>query len=498
MIVRRGLHRTDEIAIADAAMATLGVVVLLMVVFMAIAAKSRPRTSDCDTLAPGEIPAKVRELNAWMSEQKSLTDRLRRSLDPQCAGLPDPAGHGDPSTVSPLAGLCLTHQTAVVDAAGTGTAAIDALIAARSGAEARLLQCAAKLGAACKTPADREISALASARKKRHEVLLNEARTLESRIPEGCETPRIPVEPPLYRMADEGGLCPESVESVSQRAGVGTDAIAQALSRRDAAVERLAACETASNTRCKTLNAAERASLAARIRGRFSSVQDLVEKMKQDFRRVCPAIKPVAVEPVGTPVQNDFRGVCPADRDAVIEVSGVEDGASARLEAERSGYLAASYQCLAQQEQIVAARVLDAKYDDCKETPIETRPGAFFPEVARKIAEQLKEAPFNRIDVFGHADSRPVKDTCSAVTSAKDNMELSMRRGLQYRGALIKAFNDQPDHKGIADRLRTGDLRIYVIAVGDAEAHDSPVKPGGNDRKLEIRLVRDTGGVNPP
>lgn len=196
-----------------------------------------------------------------------------------------------------------------------------------------------------------------------------------------------------------------------------------------------------------------------------------------------------------------LAGYCSATVDAILDDMGDE---LARVEAERAATRTAVRSCLAQSPEIIKVSSKQLEFLSCK-TDFQEREGsgrmpdsaarAFFNDSADDVAAKVAEGRFNRIDIFGHTDQRPVRGQCAG---ARDNAHLSSLRAHEFRKWLLEAMQrggDAPaDTTALAARLASDEVRVYAIGVGDAQpiVRDATTNAEhAQNRRIELRLVRD-------
>jgi len=113
------------------------------------------------------------------------------------------------------------------------------------------------------------------------------------------------------------------------------------------------------------------------------------------------------------------------------------------------------------------------------------------------IVPKLKSNPeYNRIDIFGHTDSRPIRGECRENKATNNRVLSSLRVHTfldQLEAALKREKENSKDVCQIYERWKSGKLKIYAIGVGEKE----PIDGGKTDeaysknRRIEIRFGVD-------
>lgn len=81
-----GRDRSGEMVFADVAMAALGPIALLMVLFMIIAG----RAPECETLSPTDLEQRVEHMQGWIGDIKAVIALRQRRLAVDCPqAMPD-------------------------------------------------------------------------------------------------------------------------------------------------------------------------------------------------------------------------------------------------------------------------------------------------------------------------------------------------------------------------------------------------------------------------
>lgn len=192
-----------------------------------------------------------------------------------------------------------------------------------------------------------------------------------------------------------------------------------------------------------------------------------------------------------------LKGVCAQDAAKVLAAAHTSLNDIAGLLAQRQQLIGEAAVCRPSHEE-TTARVENLEFEVCAADSDED--DDFFLARAREIQDELSKHNYNRIDILGHADPSPINGYC-AVTfhladggtqdmNARDNEMLSMARAYSYRNRLLQILQNNPDFADIANRLHKRTLRIYAIAVADAEP---VVNDYAKSRRIETRFANDRG-----
>ncbi|MEN8218793.1 MAG: hypothetical protein ABFS56_20950 [Pseudomonadota bacterium] len=121
----------------------------------------------------------------------------------------------------------------------------------------------------------------------------------------------------------------------------------------------------------------------------------------------------------------------------------------------------------------------------------------FFDEITAKIVMNLFENPeYNRIDIFGHSDKRPINKGGCLKNGAKNNRQLSSFRVhafLDEIEGVLRRNQERAYFYQVVERLENFELKIYAIGVGEKE----PLDTGNSreayrkNRRIEIRFGVD-------
>jgi hypothetical protein len=121
----------------------------------------------------------------------------------------------------------------------------------------------------------------------------------------------------------------------------------------------------------------------------------------------------------------------------------------------------------------------------------------FFDKITADIVKRLIENPeYNRIDIFGHSDKRPIKKGGCPKNRAKNNRELSSFRVHAFLDEIenvLQQNQKRADFYQVLEKFKTNELKIYAIGVGEKEPLDigDSQKAYRKNRRIEIRFGID-------
>lgn len=389
---------TTDVAFADVAMAVLGPVLLLLLLFLLYGVRQSTPPA-CRALDPGGVKTAAAELSAWAKETRALL--AGAALDKRCGPPPLPPAGATGMTPAVLNGLCQPALDAVLTGAGLERASLQSLSARRAIYDRHAATCLASL--------------------------------------------------------------------------------------RD--------------NECRRLDAAGRTRAASELSAWLRQTQSLTARSRERMQRDCRTVLEAAPTDIPPPaVPPALVGLCAPDRDAVVTGAGTDAAFVETVERDQRESLARLRVCEPavdrvelKQEQLLFKACSTVFLDPVTKQPLsEQQIRAFFQTLATDMAARLSGNAFNRIDIFGHTDSRPIQS--GACEGAKDNPGLSSLRAHAFRRELEAAIKDDPAFATLRQRLENHDLRIYAIGVGEAEL---VVKNAASDsdhdrnRRIEIRFATD-------
>jgi len=266
---------------------------------------------------------------------------------------------------------------------------------------------------------------------------------------------------------------------------------------------------------CKQLNEQEMEKWALELR----EWVDKMEKIK--INKTLPTIacenfsSSKIYEINGTPIiPPSLYDLCPEDAMKVLEM--------AELNKEKLNQLMTDYQnamrdryhrlatniakCVKKPPEIFTVTSKEIEFKTCSTTfikPTTQKPMTmaekqeFFDKITADIVEMLIENPeYNRIDIFGHSDKRPIKKGGCLKNGAKNNRQLSSFRVHAFLDEIESVLRQNPkraDFSQVLNRFENLDLKIYAIGVGKKEPLDTGDSQEAyrKNRRIEIRFGID-------
>jgi len=517
---RRGSGRIDEVAFADVAMATLGPIVLLMLVFMGIAAKTLAETP-CERPEPEQVAALGETLKQWTEDLRGEVDGRRRIIAQRCERIPAPAVpvRGASGVPEPLANVCEPRRKEVFAAAGLDPEEVAGLMAARDLVSAEMALCLGQTQAPpCWRPRSAEVASLRDQLAAFSQKIRRDDLRLRDAARERCGTtpPAASAASMLILPTGFAGMCAVDMDSLMATAGLDRETLMRQIASRDAAIETLHQCVgMLSSGACRTLRENEVAATATALKGWLDDTLARNGEDDQRIKRECPTtIAPREAEVTFLPAV--LGGICAPDVARVLAAASVDSATLRHAEGARRARLEVLRACTPPESS--TARLPALEFQECSANPV--MPSAtggkskvtvpeYFDGLAAKVAAELGRAHYNRIDIFGHTDDRELKDTCRRYLNDRhgvadaSNPLLSSLRAHRVRDELIAALNRRRDYAPIVKRIDDRDLRIYAIGVGAAEPDPTGQGRSGEDRqrhnrRMELRFVRDTIGQRSP
>lgn len=497
MLKRQGTHRTDEIAIVDVAMATLGPVALLMMVFMVLAAKTMASSVACDIPTEQEVAAAANALKGWMGEYAKETADHKSKLRATCPAIvpvEPPAVSADLS-VSPLKPFCAANQNEIISRAGLSRSDVEHVLTERAGVDNAVRQCFGNpQNAQCRKPdasqskaMAAEVTALRTQVRQQTEQLAHAARNLCGELPtlRPADLKQIILPESLRR------LCHSEVEQVMTDAGTTVEQVGRELAMRDAMQAALLTCwtRTPGLESCRPIAADARSGEIDRLSRWAEQTRSGNAARIAHIQRDCPQPIP-APEAAGLP--GFLQAICPGDLAILLSQSRLTWSEVAQLEAQSRRTLELVEQCTAPQSEKVSDRYFRFEFESCNDRLANgIDPVPLFADEAAEIAKAFRSGVYNRIDIFGHTDRNAVIGQCR--NGAKNNIELSWTRAHYYREVLTWTFRNDPQYRDIVERLDRKELKMYEIGVGEAEPIDQAPTAAADrlNRRIEIRFVAD-------
>lgn len=504
MLKRQGTHRTDEIAIVDVAMATLGPVALLMMVFMLLAAKTMASSVACQNPTAEEVTTTAEALKTWMGEYAHQTGERKNSLQATCSTIApvEPQYARADLSPSPLEGYCAAKHNDIIAMAGLSRAEVERVLKARAGVDDAMAQCFGKpLPVQCEKRDPRQskamvtdLNALRAQVRQQTDRLASAARDLCGKRPTlRLEGPKPAIIPESLRQ-----LCPSEIEQVMREADASVEQVGRELAARDAAAAALMACWTKAPGlgNCRQIASEAKGEEVARLSRWAERVRSGNAERIARIQKDCPQPIP-SPEPAGLP--GFLKDMCPGDLATILEQAMLTGSEVMLIEGASRQTLEIAEQCSSPQTENISPRIVRLEFESCSERLANiTNPTPLFEKEASEIASRVREGRYNRIDIFGHTDRHMIVRQCG--NGAKNNIELSSNRAHYYREWLNWAFRNDQQYRDIVERLDRNDLKIYAIGVGEAELIDRAETATADalNRRIEIRFVADRIGTPAP
>jgi flagellar motor protein MotB len=470
MFKRRGAGggREGDIGLADVAVAVLGPVAFLWIVFQGFAAVNSER--GCEGLDDVAVSERAEQLKTWHAGQLRELERLDEDLRVSCgAGRPSlaPATSRDEIVPDMLRNVCESDRSKVLGRAGLQSDSLARLAAEREARTATLAACT-KANGGCQTlstPAERQRRAndLKSWYEERRKRLTATEAALGQECPqfkagEPNSRPSVLPIPPV--LAD---LCGPDRAAVVAAAGIGRGDIDRQEQRIDEAQSAHLACAgpTPTLTGCRTdheLRAEERERLKAELVAWYRELRDrtLADERLLNEKQCLEARAPATYANVVEPLRR--QKVCPAADASLIARAGLDASEIDRVFAIRSRLDARLRGCVGgidpsngseaptKIERSIRFIVCSTQFtvDDKSQVPMPDRDvRERFEKVARDVLKDLDSAtrPYNRIEVRGHTDATPILGGCPVpLTHVRTNAGLSALRALQFNEELLRAI----------------------------------------------------------
>ena len=289
------------------------------------------------------------------------------------------------------------------------------------------------------------------------------------------------------------GVCAKQADAIMADAGLTTEAVAGILSDEALIDAALARCPIP-EARCEAATADRISALARELRVWWTAERNDLAETERFLDDACKGwSEGPDAPPGGARPARLARRAMSADATRVVTDAGLDDEALRALSRDRARAALALKRCIPKQESITVSEG-QLKFEQCS---AEINRGAdFFAEKAKEIEAAVQRGKYNRVDIFGHSDSRTFKSCLVKVHwdgysdsdfVIHDNVTLSLLRADAFLGYLRAAIRGRPDLKDLEARLEDRSLRFYAIGVGSAE----PKATDDESRRIEIRLVND-------
>lgn len=506
-MTRKRIDDSHQIPYADLAMALLGPLGLLAIVFMMMAAMSDPRPT-CTTPDETESGRLAANLTKWHAEHSQRAQENEERLVVKCGS--NPAVPMNPLrniVPEPIFGVCASHATRILTKANVTQADIDSLINKEFSLAARFQSCLAKVR--CKIPSASEIPTMARAvvdwLKVERNNLASDRRLLSSHCSDYGQRvdrrlgSRLDL-PPLHE------VCEWEIPHILSVARVSPSDIRAVNEDRAEADRAYRIC--LQRLACETPNAKREKEVSDRLKAWIIEARQFSVDKTSYVRSACGEDQKARdARPIKGVIPEPLRGICVQSAARIIAGADFTQGQIDELEYERSRAERAFLACHRFSTEIVEIKEEELKFVVCSDKfsdGASNRPmtyqgqAEFFDRKAKIVVEKIRERKYNRIDIFGHADERLITGRCANVG---DNARLSSMRAHAFRDALIEAIErgaakGAPQFRDVAARLRdtasARSIRIYAIGVGATEPKRKNAKTAiehQQNRRTELRFV---------
>jgi flagellar motor protein MotB len=517
---RRSWATGGEVGLADMAIAVLGPITFLMLVFLATSARNESHS--CRILGVDEVKEQAGQLKTWLDDEERSVAAILAAKNAACgANSPGPAAAQTLPSMTPqfLTGLCGGEMQRVFDKAGVDAGKIQSVGARRAALDRDLARCLANRGQ-CSALPDEKAKAAAADRLKLWFVESKTARDgIKAKISELCSAAgqRLPTQ---VRLEDSGlvprilaDLCPPDRADVLARAGIAQNEVLSVASELEAAGRTISFCALGRvEPVCEKLDGAAHKALVRRIKEWSDQVRAQLSAGEKFSH--CPELPareewmfPVTVTPP------DQANLCPSERQSLLRDAGVTPQMLKEYQRKSFEIVSKMHGCLS--SEITTETDRSINFITCSTDYADSSSGApltldlvreKFDEIAKKILTKMAAAKFqyNRIDVLGHTDDYRINPEKPCPGNIKTNAELSSLRSHRFMNDLKDAIKRLATPDPIApyvplDRnaqrlnelLGKGSIRLYAIGVGEAE----PFCIGDNDsarrlnRRIEFRFA---------
>jgi hypothetical protein len=498
MFKRRGVGggREGDIGLADVAVAVLGPVAFLWIVFQGFAAVNIER--GCEGLSDVQVSAHAEQLKTWHAGQLSELAVIDEDLRVSCgAGRPsrEPAPSRNEIVPEVLRNVCESDRSKVLERAGLKNDSLARLAAEREARTATLAACT-KANGGCQTlstPAERQrrandVKAWFEERRKR---LAAAEAALGRECPqfkagEAPPRPAVLSIPPV--LAD---LCGPDREAVVAAAGIRPGDIDGQEQRIDEAQSAHLACAgpAPTLTGCRAdheLRAEEREKLKAELAAWYRELKNRTDADERllNAKRCPEAGTPTAYANIVEPLRR--QKICPAADASLIAGAGLA-GDIDPLFARRALLDARLRDCVGaidtnsstDANEAATETVRSIRFIVCsRDFTVNDKSQVLMPDpdvrdrfetIAKTVLRDLDKAdadkrPYNRIEVRGHTDATAIVGQCPApLTHVRTNAELSSARAHRFNEELLRTI----------ERLALTDARAaHMLARLDAHVDD--------------------------
>jgi hypothetical protein len=543
---RRSQDRPDEIAYADVAMAVLGPILVLMVVF-AVQAGNLRANQGCTALDPedpdqqAEFRLKVSETEQTLKQLRAENGELRQTLEArQCqVELPETESLSwieASGRIATLSNVCQPTRSAILAAVpGESRSTIADLFSDNAKLKDALRACAASEGAvACRRPDPGERQGVVDALVEWTGEADDQIATIEDVLEKSeCAAAQRAVSDWTATPRPLSGICYDASEGIAEAAGLDLEML-QAKAGRLAWYRTQAAQCLGDGPGCEApLSPDDRRSYAAElVDWEKRLVARTAELVKKADALNCPDLEngrpdPVLPKLAGlSPVLRETADLCPSHRAAVTDEAGLDALELQRTMRRYVDAMARIERCLRESASFATRRRPEIEFGSCALDMEFASTGqgedAYFRDMAQEVSDILSDNEhINRIDIIGRTDLVPPGPTCRRILqprligspdtivpdlvgptvdadgpnaeqarSDSYNMLLSTYRAMVYREKLFDALQQA----GLGDLLRARNVRIYAIGAGiDEPSFEKIVRgdPIQELRRIDIRFVHD-------
>ncbi len=298
------------------------------------------------------------------------------------------------------------------------------------------------------------------------------------------------------------GYCPGQWPKIIQAAFLSEEQVmlhAQEVSKVDRAA---VICFGGTEHTCEPVRARDRQRKANELSQWYEDEQRAELEDMKSLERLCTADEKRS-QPRATPTDPPLlQGICHEDTEALARMSRRSLAEIRALAGRRQMTLLMLRRCLTDVDiptprdarlHFLACSTVPAKSSDVQEEMPDEDLRSRLRAEADHILSTLKADPkINRVDFFGHTDSRRIRDrqNCQPDT-IRDNLDLSFHRAKYFKERMLERLAVDPD---IAPRLGTtgrNALRFYAIGVADEELQDKNRPEADVNRRIEIRFVTE-------
>ena len=298
----------------------------------------------------------------------------------------------------------------------------------------------------------------------------------------------------LPEMSPLHGICREAVDGILTAAGVTAESMNRTLNDQAALNAAVSRCEVRAPD-CEEVSEAQSRVLVRATKEWWDAERAHLAE-SYDFLNVSCSGWSAGREPDQVPERrpDPLAALCRTDAARIMRQAGIDDAGLQAFFRQQSQAMQALTRCIPSQEMITISDE-QLRFDQCK-ADVNKGPD-FFVDEGKKIYAKVLEKKYNRIDIFGHSDSRVIKTACQVRVHrdgypdsdyvVRDNVMLSLLRADAFLNALLAAIRVQPDLQDLKALVDAHSLRFHAIGVGDAE----PKETDDESRRIEIRFVKD-------